>query len=369
MSGLSRVAIFLCLMMSSAVSACAGDLQVKTWATPYAANEFPEAVNEGPLKVEHLDDRAAFGIAFSGGGTRAASAALGQLRALTTLGWMDQAKYVSAVSGGSWTVVPYIYLPEEADGERKNRRSFTDQDFLGDYRSTRELRLGSQTLGQAKNVLECDVSSRMALAISSSNLIKAFGKSYEPSKYKCEDDALVQTASVKEVQESVGGKIAETWAAADEGAGTLERAWRWVKHVFRAATAGDELYARLLGPAFLAPFDLYKPSRFFTQDEESLDQILKVNGSELERDNFILAREKRPFLIVGGTLLHKPKEDDAAEGRLTKTVDKLRDKLGNGDWKKIAETDRSRVARSIKDRFLNKFDKEGIYPLEITPLF
>lgn len=118
MPKLRNVLIVAGLAAGYALSASAGDLAVKTWATPYAANAFPE-VSDVDRKVGHLDKRDSFGIAFSGGGTRAASAALGQLRALTTLGWMKQVKYVSAVSGGSWTVVPYIYLPEEADLNRK----------------------------------------------------------------------------------------------------------------------------------------------------------------------------------------------------------------------------------------------------------
>ncbi len=70
---------------------------------------FPE-MDDPDVKVSWLEDRPSFGIAFSGGGTRAATAALGQLRALNQLGWMDKARYVSANSGGSWAVWPYIYL-------------------------------------------------------------------------------------------------------------------------------------------------------------------------------------------------------------------------------------------------------------------
>lgn len=42
------------------------------------------------------------GICFSGGGTRAMSAAMGQMRGLNNLGVLKNARYISCVSGGSW---------------------------------------------------------------------------------------------------------------------------------------------------------------------------------------------------------------------------------------------------------------------------
>jgi hypothetical protein len=70
-----------------------------------------------------LATRPSFGVAFSGGGTRSASATLGQLRALHALGLDRRLQYISAVSGGSWAAVPYTFLPEDID----------DSTFLGPY--------------------------------------------------------------------------------------------------------------------------------------------------------------------------------------------------------------------------------------------
>jgi hypothetical protein len=72
---------------------------------------FPE-IDDPRVKVPWLSERPSFGIAFSGGGNRAAAAALGQLRALNRLGWLDKARYLSANSGGSWAVWPYTYLDQ-----------------------------------------------------------------------------------------------------------------------------------------------------------------------------------------------------------------------------------------------------------------
>jgi hypothetical protein len=83
---------------------------------PYSASfQFPEE--------RYLKNKNDVGIAFSGGGSRAASATLGQLRALNQLHLLDKVKYISCVSGGSWASVCYTYLPS----------SYSDEQFLGKY--------------------------------------------------------------------------------------------------------------------------------------------------------------------------------------------------------------------------------------------
>lgn len=61
------------------------------------------------------------GLCLSGGGSRALTCALGQLRALHTLGLIDQVFAISSVSGGTWANSLYSYLPA----------SISDEDFLG----------------------------------------------------------------------------------------------------------------------------------------------------------------------------------------------------------------------------------------------
>ena len=63
------------------------------------------------------------GVAFSGGGARAASAAMGQARALHEYGLLSQVRAISAVSGGSWFSVPFTFLPSHYD----------DEEFLGAF--------------------------------------------------------------------------------------------------------------------------------------------------------------------------------------------------------------------------------------------
>ncbi|UJP04692.1 MAG: hypothetical protein LZF61_07430 [Nitrosomonas sp.] len=104
-------------------------VNVRTWAAKDNANNFPE-LTDSIVAVPWIKSRPSFGIAFSGGSTRSATATLGQLRALDTLGWLDQARYLSVNSGSSWISVPYVFLPEQFDGGR----------FLGSYISPGNIR-------------------------------------------------------------------------------------------------------------------------------------------------------------------------------------------------------------------------------------
>jgi len=68
------------------------------------------------------------GICFSGGGSRAMAAAMGQLQALEQMSsgstsLLDQVTAMSTVSGGGWIGIPFTYLPA----------TVSDADFLGTY--------------------------------------------------------------------------------------------------------------------------------------------------------------------------------------------------------------------------------------------
>lgn len=94
----------------------------EVWNTELLGPQFFPEVDDPIYKVPWLADRKSFGIAFSGGGTRSASATLGQLRALYELGWLQKARYISAISGGAWAAVPYTYYS-----------GVDDQKILGKY--------------------------------------------------------------------------------------------------------------------------------------------------------------------------------------------------------------------------------------------
>ena len=77
-------------------------LNTRIWLNNDTDFEFPE-------RTANLPATPNTGVCFSGGGTRALSAALGQLRGLTSLGVMGNVRYISCVSGGSWAAAAYTY--------------------------------------------------------------------------------------------------------------------------------------------------------------------------------------------------------------------------------------------------------------------
>jgi hypothetical protein len=94
-------------------------------ANPFTAAYFP-LPPAGALTHEHnLKERTSaanfVGVCFSGGGSRALSAAMGQMRGLKNLNLLDEVFFISSVSGGTWASACYTYLPPEYD----------ENDFLG----------------------------------------------------------------------------------------------------------------------------------------------------------------------------------------------------------------------------------------------
>jgi len=85
-------------------------VRIRVWADtgPGCAPEQRGGVLAAPLPQT--------AVCFSGGGTRAMVAAVGQLRGLVALGLLDQVGYLSCVSGSAWAVVPYLYAAD--GGER-----------------------------------------------------------------------------------------------------------------------------------------------------------------------------------------------------------------------------------------------------------
>jgi hypothetical protein len=100
----------------------------------YQANIYPGNV-DNPT-ITHADpNRKNIAVCFSGGGSRALTCAWGQLIGLNTLKdengkpFLDEVRYISSVSGGSWAAVLYTFRPE----------SFTDDEFLGNSYSPSQL--------------------------------------------------------------------------------------------------------------------------------------------------------------------------------------------------------------------------------------
>lgn len=88
-----------------------GHININVWMSHQQDYLFPEmSLANPPAKTA---------ICFSGGGTRAMSATMGQLRAMTKIGTLKGAGYISCVSGGSWASTIYTYYQSGAANDEE----------------------------------------------------------------------------------------------------------------------------------------------------------------------------------------------------------------------------------------------------------
>ena len=90
-------------------------VNARAWrASPDGALLYPELRLGGILAKKNV------GVCFTGGGTRAMVAAFGQMRALHDLGLMNQARYISGISGGNWATHIFSWYQPGAPGVAAN---------------------------------------------------------------------------------------------------------------------------------------------------------------------------------------------------------------------------------------------------------
>ncbi len=261
------VAIALLVCLSAGVAAqgptCQGCVEARYWqidpgfwtsADP-DLKTFPERQLDPPLPGADL------GVAFSGGGTRSAAATIGQLRGLVQNGWLERVKYMTAVSGGSWAAVPFTYYPGDALA-----------DLLG--KSDADLNLLD---------LEKKPNGALAVQITKSGLAASGAEEvfqFLPDQKKGD----VDLARIR----SIGG--------------TLRDGLR----KFRGKNLPDsnrqnKTYAHILGQIFIDP--LVKDGNRMPYGWTRNAALDITDVSRQPQMNFQQVPEKRPFLIVGGTIV------------------------------------------------------------------
>lgn len=215
-------------------------------------NSFQEASTETvKAQVLKVDDPTDFvpprstppaqvGIGFSGGGTRAYSAALGQVRALTALNLLTtdlaQRITISSSSGGSWFSALYTFVPDSYG---------TDTQLLG------------------------------------ANTYDTLGQQGQPGYLNL--DAL-KTVDYK------FGKVATTTEN------------KMIKQLNQLKTfkAQDE-WMYVVKTQFLAPFGLEDVNSFVALSETKVAEI-KAKNKNMENKKFYVKRQDRPYWIAGGTI-------------------------------------------------------------------
>lgn len=110
------------------------DTYVQTKVEIYGQTEIGQTPFDQPLseRFPELSDQYEYskrkntGICFSGGGARAMTLATGQMRGLHQLGLLDDTRYISCVSGGSWASALYCYRGDDT----------TIEDWLGKHKDS-----------------------------------------------------------------------------------------------------------------------------------------------------------------------------------------------------------------------------------------
>ncbi len=184
------------------------------------------------------------GICFSGGGSRALSAAMGQLRGLAASGQLAQYGWMSTVSGGTWAGT--IWNWAEA--------SISDETLLGPYvADPGALRWDSGGPGVNLGLLDPHAIGSAATRVGVTELL---------------NQALALLGE--------GVSISEVWP-------------------------------RAIGALILEPFGLGdSPQRYFTWTPWWLQNAVLRYNPKLAASDFVTTRPNRPYLITNSTLFYPP---------------------------------------------------------------
>jgi hypothetical protein len=262
----AAAAVALCLVVVRAqVPPCPTDcFPAHYWSvdrndyTKTGAPSFPEQA--------FLADRADLGLAFSGGGTRSASATLGALRGMNRNGWLPRVRYISAVSGGSWASVPFVYsvLPLN--------------DLLGTMAAD-----------------DGDLNAEQFLKTPNGALAAAIVKSSFFATGALEASAVTARIREDDIESRIKkGKIA------------LEAFFQVTDRLRRDPDRVNKTYTRLIGKAFIDPVIVPGTStsdELFSWSEQSLAAM--DHGSREQLGLLSLSGGQRPYLIASGTAVQK----------------------------------------------------------------
>lgn len=222
-------------------------LKFSAWNTEEAARKgVSRAVIFPEQQIPEIQRRENLGIAFFGGGNRAATAALGQLRGLKKIGLLDRARYISSVSGGTWCAAPYCFL-QNLNGNKNTGMGGgdgwleeADEKFLGPYIPPGQLD----------------------------------PEALHPSDRHAQDGSF---------------------------AGCAAQAHFDLTRLFKER--GDKNWAFVLAGVYLKPLHLAHEHRFIAYDLPSAREFIEANKEAgiTERD-FLFCAPHRPYLLAGATL-------------------------------------------------------------------
>ena len=234
------------------------DAEVEFFWTRYWEVAPDSWTHRGPDRFPETDvlkHRPDFGVAFSGGGTRSAAATVGQLRGLVDNGWLSKARYLSAVSGGSWVVVPFSYSRSPI------------KTLLEEVRPPGDL--------DVKTVTADSPEGSLAHTVTHANFI---------------------AAAVREIPE-----ILLRLGLDDEALGAETRS---ALHRVLAGSSNDRTYADLLEKSYIKPH--VRPNRErlrYAWGSDLVEEIAAANPM-LSATEWLTVTPGRPFPIVGASMIY-----------------------------------------------------------------
>jgi hypothetical protein len=287
-----------------------GPKSARIWSSPVAVDRYPEQQEEKFRQEENVrgaNTNNTFGIAFYGGGTRAAPAAIGQIRMMNELGWFEKASYVSTISGGTWGTAPYIFLPEKYYGYTalelcRQERADADGEQAGLVVSG-NAGVSPKAMNQfSQSQEECAAKKVKTLKEICPNLNGNdsktrqgedqlyLGKYLTPDQIK--NDNILATNATPDLYPYTATGIMERnssvfWKAMGS--------WFW-------NVLGDEDYANVIGNIFLKDIGLYKTPGWFDRGSAVPFAYDKDSYPRLDT-NWHYPRLGRPYLIAGTTLM------------------------------------------------------------------
>jgi hypothetical protein len=257
-------------LSAQAPAACSGCVEARFWEVnpTFWSGAAPQEQTPEHARLVQLR-KVDLGIAFSGGGTRSASATLGQLRGLEENGWLTRVRYMTAVSGGSWAAVPYAYS-----------RKVSLVELLGDPRPL------DPATGQRKPL--------------------------DPTAIEKVPDGLIATRIVESKLSHVGVVEAPSFLPDTIGGRDLVQTRRYLqlaragirklrKRELPEPNRQNKTYAHMLGQVFLDGIvEDWNRKQYAWDDKSAID--MSTSGRALG-DFITMDATDRPFLIVGGTLV------------------------------------------------------------------
>ncbi|MBE9030374.1 patatin-like phospholipase family protein [filamentous cyanobacterium LEGE 11480] len=206
--------------------------------------------------IDEVNQKPPIGVCFSGGGTRAMTAAMGQLRALEHLGVIPKIRYISCVSGGSWASSIYTYYRAGAKNDAELLGPVTPAEKITDEHVVNGLKQTQLAYGATKS------------------LNKVIPCSWElPKGWICK---------------------------------TIMKKWKYSSH---------DVWNYAIGQTYLEPYGLFnsdiakdRPDElpYFSYDATTVDEI-KACNPKLQAKEFLTVRPGRPYLIMNACVLLRPK--------------------------------------------------------------